>query len=200
VPVARSLRENAAEHGTGYLQIDDRRTPYLDEDDLEQTLRKNPGRSDRFASTVYGTNRPQQHVNRDGRHPANVLIDDDVAEILGRDRRFFAVCAKASRAERDAGLASRFVRNPHPCVKPLALMAWLTRLACPPGGTVLDPFMGSGSSGCAAAANARGYVGIERERDFYEVAQLRIAHWAAHAEAIPAAPASSAPQMPLFAG
>lgn len=67
--------------------------------------------------------------------------------------------------------------NLHPTVKPLALMRWLIRLVVPPGGLVLDPFAGSGSTGCAAMLAGRRFVGIERDADYVAIARARIAHW-----------------------
>lgn len=172
------LKNAVAEHGTGYLNIDASRIPYLDDADLRRTLAKNPGRTDTFTSGVYGTNRPQQSVNVEGRHPSNVIVDDAVAQLLGDDQRFFN-CPKASKRERDAGLALELgiVRNPHTCVKPLGLMEWLCKLLTPAGGTVLDPFMGSGSTGIAAVTNDLGFVGIEQDEIFHQTATLRVEHW-----------------------
>jgi DNA modification methylase len=105
----------------------------------------------------------------------------------------FLYCPKARRGERDAGcerlpqrtldlfpngVISRDARNPHPCVKPLELMRWLVRLACPPGGVVLDPTCGSGSTGAASVLEGRRFVGIELERAYLEISAARIAHWA----------------------
>jgi len=67
-------------------------------------------------------------------------------------------------------------RNHHPTVKPLALMRWLVRLVTQPGAVVLDPFMGSGSTGCAAALEGFDFVGMEREEEYVEIARRRIAH------------------------
>lgn len=64
--------------------------------------------------------------------------------------------------------------NHHPTVKPTNLMAYLARLVTPPGGTVLDPFMGSGSTGKAAALEGFGFIGIEREAEYVAIAQARI--------------------------
>lgn len=102
-------------------------------------------------------------------------------------------CPKVSRAERDAGCehlpgkklelfpgaggAREPARNSHPTVKPLELMRWLVRLACPPGGIVLDPTCGSGSTGAATLLEGRRFVGIELDPDFMEIAAARIAHW-----------------------
>jgi len=122
----------------------------------------------------------------------------------GGASRFFYV-AKASRSEREAGLEmmpereyrgqygdgiqdnrphmaegykyEAKARNHHPTVKPLALMRWLCRLVTPPGGVVLDPFTGSGTTGCAAVLEGFGFVGIEREAEYVAIAERRIAHW-----------------------
>ena len=110
-------------------------------------------------------------------------------------------CAKASKSDRDEGLdgmgeteghsvysamagtpehgtnmttVSR--HNPHPTVKPTALMRWLVRLVTPPGGVVLDPFMGSGSTGKAAALEGFSFVGIEMDAEYLEIARRRIEH------------------------
>jgi len=117
---------------------------------------------------------------------------------IGGASRFFYV-AKASRTERNAGLEGVPVRdwhpelaplpqrkdrpnrpnqNTHPTVKPIALMRWLVRLVTPPGGTVLDPFMGSGSTGCACVQEGFNFVGIEQDPDYCQIARRRIAHWA----------------------
>ena len=124
-----------------------------------------------------------------------VVAADACAE--GRSRLApsrFLYCPKASRAERDAGcerLPRRAldlfpnaqgtkkpaeVRNSHPTVKPLELMRWLVRLLCPPGGLVLDPTVGSGTTGAAAVLEGRHFVGIELEPPYMEIAAARIAH------------------------
>lgn len=104
-------------------------------------------------------------------------------------------CPKASRRERDAGCEQLPPRaldlfpnakharrpppatNPHPTVKPLALMRWLVRLGVPEGGSVLDPFGGSGSTGCAAVLEGRRFLGIELDPAYAEIARARIAYW-----------------------
>lgn len=85
--------------------------------------------------------------------------------------RFFYT-AKASKNERTA---NGRVPNNHPTVKPLALMRYLCRLVTPPGGVVLDPFMGSGTTGVAARQEGFRFVGMERDDDSYETAKGRIA-------------------------
>jgi site-specific DNA-methyltransferase (adenine-specific) len=90
-----------------------------------------------------------------------------------RERLRFFYCAKASTAERNAGLDG--TANQHRTVKPLGLMQWLTRLVTPAGGLVLDPFAGSGTTGVACVREGLGFVGIEREQEWAEIARARIA-------------------------
>lgn len=112
----------------------------------------------------------------------------------GSAARFF-YCAKASQADRNEGLEGfegkmrndgretdinnpyqrgRVLKNYHPTVKPTKLMQYLVRLVTPPGGTVLDPFMGSGSTGKAAVLEGFNFIGIDREEEYVELARARI--------------------------
>jgi len=85
----------------------------------------------------------------------------------------FYYCAKASRRERTC---NGKVECGHPTVKPLALMRYLVRLSkTPTGGVVLDPFMGSGTTGMACVLEGRSFIGIEREAEYMEIAKRRIA-------------------------
>lgn len=119
----------------------------------------------------------------------------------GGASRFF-YCAKASRSERNAGLdglpeaevAQRYgltaggstpqqtphlhqpQANHHPTVKPVALMRWLVRLVTPPGGTILDPFTGSGSTGIACILEGFRFIGCETDAEYADIARRRIAH------------------------
>jgi site-specific DNA-methyltransferase (adenine-specific) len=68
-------------------------------------------------------------------------------------------------------------KNSHPTVKNIALMRWLVKLVTPPGGVVLDPFTGSGTTGCAAVLEGFSFLGIEREQDYVNIATARIAYW-----------------------
>ena len=114
----------------------------------------------------------------------------------GGASRFF-YCPKASKSDRDEGLTTEAKaikgrdegqdkmavaykarpterQNIHPTVKPTDLMAYLIRLVTPKGGVVLDPFMGSGSTGKAAVREGMEFIGIEREEEYYEIAKQRI--------------------------
>lgn len=139
----------------------------------------------------------------EGRYPANVvlthhpdctegccrescpvqILDAGVRDKRARPSRFF-FRGRVTRRERDAGcghLPARgrgSVHNPHPTVKPLDLVRWLVRLACPAGGLILDPFCGSGTTGAAAVLEGREFVGIEQDHGYVEIAEARIHHWA----------------------
>jgi site-specific DNA-methyltransferase (adenine-specific) len=112
----------------------------------------------------------------------------------GGASRFFYV-AKASRSERNAGLEGMEqdfrerdngfsssisdTKNPrgniHPTVKPVALMKYLIRLVVPKGGTVLDPFLGSGTTAVAAIEEGVEWIGCEREPEYVEIIKARVA-------------------------
>ena len=87
----------------------------------------------------------------------------------GSAARFF-YCAKASRKERGEG-------NTHPTVKPLALMKYLITLGLPPGGVVLDPFCGSGTTALACLELGREYICIEKSADYHQMILDRIEDW-----------------------
>jgi len=138
-----------------------------------------------------------------GKRKVNTVMNTDNSN--GSASRFF-YCAKASRSERNAGLEgmeehrihtfqtgngasgkpssisagrNTVYQNNHPTVKPISLMRYLVRLtSTPTGGVVIDPFMGSGTTGCACAMEGRDFIGIEREQDYIEIAEKRIEHWA----------------------
>lgn len=95
-------------------------------------------------------------------------------EDTGSAARFF-YCAKADNSDRNEWR----VNNTHPTVKPTALMRWLCRLVTPKGGTVLDPFMGSGSTGKAAMKDGFRFIGIEKEQEYFLIAEERIKKQAA---------------------
>ena len=69
-------------------------------------------------------------------------------------------------------------KNTHPTVKPVELMKYLCRLVTPKGGTVLDPFMGSGSTGMAAKDEGFDFIGIEKEKEYFEICESRIKRFA----------------------
>ena len=93
-------------------------------------------------------------------------VSKELKSSQGSAARFF-YCAKASKKDRGEG-------NNHPTVKPTALMAYLCRLITPTGGVVLDPYMGSGSTGKAAVREGFGFVGCELDLDYFKIATARV--------------------------
>ena len=79
-------------------------------------------------------------------------------------------------------------RNAHPTVKPVALMRWLARLVTPKGGIILEPFAGSGTTCCAAVAEQMGYLAIDREAEYVEIAKARAANALHEWDGVPLAP------------
>lgn len=155
----------------------------------------------------------------DGRWPSGVVLDPAALELLPENARRFFYCPKVSRGEREAGLdalpavsgaaavgrkkgsagaaspragsgrTAERVRNIHPTVKPVDLMRWWVALVCPPGGTVLDPFAGSGSTGIGCLLAGAEFLGVELETPHACIAWHRLTWWAEHAaEWVTAAP------------
>ncbi|HPM52780.1 MAG TPA: site-specific DNA-methyltransferase [Rhodoglobus sp.] len=155
------------------------------------------------------------------------LDPDMVYSDSGRASRFF-YCPKASRSEREAGLdhlPPRVVdpsrepdaaarqsprtgagcsgeprHNHHATVKPVELMRWLVRLVTPPGGMVLEPFAGSGTTLVACALEGVDCLGMELDADYVEIARARVEHARVqHTKELAAIAAASA-QIDMFAG
>ena len=179
-PFRGSIASNLCEHSTGTLNISRCRI-LLAEGESPYDYPNGPGGSDpnhMWRGKNKGDGGIAKQGSPDGRWPANLIHDgsDAVltwfrdnpqqAEISSASRFFY--CAKASRKDRGEG-------NNHPCVKPTELMRYICRLVTPLGGTVLDPFMGSGSTGKAAAMEGFSFIGIEREEDYVKIARRRIA-------------------------
>lgn len=159
-PLVGTVAQNALAHGTGALNIDACRVA------ADESTR----RSNRAEMGYGGGNLPMAYETGSdlGRWPANLIHDgsEEVGASLADAARFF-YSAKASKADR-AG-------SKHPTVKPVALMAYLCRLVTPPGGLVLDPFAGSGTTGEAAAREGFRAVLIEREAEYVADIRRRLA-------------------------
>jgi len=167
IVMARKLIEgtnknNKEKYGTGGINIDGCRIE--GDTNLKTRVRK--------AGSEFGQNSGwNDHKNVDtiydpskGRFPANVIHDG-----LKEDWARYFYCPKVSKSERGEG-------NSHPTVKPIALMRYLCRLVTPKGGTVIDPFMGSGSTGIACKEEGFEFIGIEREKEYFEIAEKRISY------------------------
>lgn len=168
-PLAAAVAANRADHGTGAINIEACRIPGVPESPGSTPPSSVAGRRTAMAG-------PMDRVSYDpskGRWPANVIHDGsrEVVAMLGAARFFYS--AKANAADR-AG-------SKHPTVKPVELMRWLLRLVVPPGGRVLDPFAGSGTTGIAAHMEGFASTLIEREAEYQADIRRRIAALAADA-------------------
>ena len=105
-----------------------------------------------------------------GRWPANVIMDQEAQKKLEEQQegasKFF-YCPKPTRADKGQ-------KNIHPTVKPTRLMEYLIQLVCPEGGTVFDPFLGSGTTAVAAIRSGVNFQGSELGKEYYKIAQERI--------------------------
>ena len=104
-------------------------------------------------------------IGEGGRWPANLILDEEAAAMLGKPSRFF-FCPKASKSERGEG-------NAHPTVKPVALMEYLIKLVSREGSIILDPFSGSGTTVLAAVVTGRKCIGIEQKEEYCEMMKGR---------------------------
>jgi site-specific DNA-methyltransferase (adenine-specific) len=168
-PLAGTVAANVLEHGTGALNVDGCRVG----EDTIKTYGVRKGTGNALGWSKYISPEDYVGVAHNGRWPANLIHDgtDEVVGLFpsgstGSAARFF-YCPKASKRERGEG-------NIHPTVKPVELMRYLCRLVTPPGGVVLDPFMGSGSTGMACELEGFDFIGIERESEYLEIATQRI--------------------------
>ena len=157
-PLIGTVAENVLTHGTGAINVDGCKVG----NEVLPAATAGQAKIGTFERGLMIT------PERTGRWPANVIHDgsEEPVGLLGDAVRFF-YCAKASKRDRGKG-------NNHPTVKPTDLMRYLVRLVTPPGGVVLDPFMGSGSTGKAAVLEGFGFIGIEREEQYVEIARVRI--------------------------
>jgi site-specific DNA-methyltransferase (adenine-specific) len=201
-PLTGTVAANVTEYGTGAMNIDGTRIDMGDEYDPDKVQRQqhSAGAIDGAfgAASLVGKEIPT--YNAKGRWPANVIANENMNEEWGK--YFFT--PKASRTERNAGLtalewkhtdfggggkpgagfnevthgkAPAHAPNNHPTVKPLALMRYLVRLITPPGGTVLEPFAGSGTTLMAAVMEGFNAIGCEITDEYIEIIERRV-QWA----------------------
>jgi DNA modification methylase len=201
-PFVGTVAENVVRYGTGAINVEACRIGSTVE--TWPSSRSYGGKTSCNFTSSKITHRAQSTGSApSGRWPANIIHDgsDEVSDPLGSAARFF-YCAKASKADRDDGCdglklvthqsvmggampvdddgnsRDRFKaqsRNHHPTVKPTSLMRYLCRLVTPPGGTVLDPFTGSGSTGRGAMHEGFNFIGFELSPEYAEIARARIA-------------------------
>lgn len=167
-PLGSTVAECVLAHGTGAMNVDGCRIRG------NNSWSKNTSRSAPIGKPVetcadheWGLKEIEKHGSDKGRWPTNLIHDgsDKPCALLGDAARFF-YCAKASKKDRETD-------NIHPTVKPTDLMRYLCRLVTPPNGVVLDPFMGSGSTGKAAMLEGFQFIGIERDEKYMKIAEAR---------------------------
>ena len=182
-PFKGTVANNVLEHGVGGINIDESRVPVdYEVDDMHREVVRAP----RDETKVF-TNNNSGFKNEDnkftgvrpeGRFPANIIHDGSpeitegfpkTGDIGGSTARYF-YSAKTSKKEKGEG-------NNHPTVKPAALMKYLCKLVTPKDRIVLDPFMGSGSTGLAALEEGFKFIGIEREEEYFDIACTRLQHF-----------------------
>lgn len=188
-PLDGTVAANVLAHGTGAINVDGSLVGTEAGTRAVHRPKGDSGGATAFPKTVIEPT--------EGRWPANMIVSHldecegqgathtdvlcapgcpvaELNDMSGVDAARFFYIPKAARRERVGGT----MRNMHPTVKPVDLMRHLIRLVTPPGGLVLDPFLGSGSTGCAAMAEGMRFVGCEREPEYQEIAQARISDWA----------------------
>lgn len=179
----KTVAGNVLEWGTGGLNIDACRIPSpggSPSQGIRATAKRtgwdpaNPSRRnsrwvDYRSPETFNAERPGEKL---GRWPSNMVHDgsEEIVSQFPHGVRFF-YCTKASRKDKTHGGR---IDNRHPTVKSTELMSWLVRMITPPGGTVLDPFLGSGSTGVAALRDGFRLIGIEAHREYYQVASERL--------------------------
>lgn len=187
----KTVAANVLKWGTGGINIDGCRVgshtgrfpANLIHDGSQEVLDLFPetkSRSNKTESKSSGNRRDSEDYGLSS-ISCGVSSNHDPAGAIGSAARFFYT-AKASKKDRNEGLTNVtgddgvtvVNRNNHPTVKPTALMAYLCRLITPPNGVVLDPYMGSGSTGKAAVREGFSFVGIELDKDYYEIAKARV--------------------------
>jgi DNA modification methylase len=189
----KNIALNVLKYGTGAINIQDSRI------EGDTWYRGSGGNTTPYSSeTTWNTsNTPRIERSAEGRWPANVLLDEELNESWAK----YSYCSKAQKKDRDEGLDAlpdkerfsalnthngseeRFDGNPtpvgkntHPTVKPTDLMRYLCRMITPDNGLILDPFMGSGSTGKAAVLDNYQFIGIDIEQEYVDIARLRIEH------------------------
>ena len=194
-PLIGTVAENCLKWGVGGINIDECRIK-----SNEELGRNNNART---KGTSYVVQKETMRIdNSNGkRFPANLIHDgsEEVVELFPNDSQRFFYVAKASKSERNMGCeeleATRHAdrkkedgsggdnprnrtntpkQNFHPTVKPIALMEYIVRLVSREGATVLDPFMGSGTTGIACKKLKRHFIGIEKEAEYIKIAESRI--------------------------
>jgi site-specific DNA-methyltransferase (adenine-specific) len=171
-PLIGTIAENVLQHGTGAINVDGCRIGRTNND--VSGWSQSGSKASRSRSMNGANYARAAKPDASSRWPANLIHDGslDVVKELKSAARFFYT-AKAGGRDRNANLDPDNP-NAHPTVKPLLLMQYLVRLVTVEGGIVLDPFMGSGTTGLACRREGREFIGMEREAAYFQIAKNRI--------------------------
>jgi len=192
-PLIGTVASNVSAHGTGAINVDGCRVMHVTVEG--GTLAQNThlrAQVKKSGGQIFAMGDESYQADTFGRWPANLIHDgsDEVLAAFPQDAGRFYYAAKASKADRSDG-------NTHPTVKPTDLMRYLCRLVTPPGGVVLDPFMGSGSTGKACMHEGFRFIGCELSPEYMEIALRRIEQGANQGQLF--APATPIPEQLGFA-
>lgn len=143
-----------------------------------------PGEPDVGPGFLYCAKSSRSERNKGLQEEHNLFVQRD-----GMPEKFLATMGDGvGQRHHNPDEPNAWSQNHHPTVKPLSLCDWLTRLCCPPGGTILDPFMGSGSIGCSAVRQGFNFIGIDQEPEYVEISRRRIEYWSSNDQKQPSRP------------
>lgn len=233
-PLRQSISANVLEYGTGALNIQASRIPWVTREEAQQSVidrevgmaagyglefaEQEPQRDKKPAIKSFRSDMPKKESKRSGKtnnadtSPWEDIVDYEYNEggrypsnVLGEipeNQKPYLYCGKVTAKERNIGCDTfeekpldprhgdpvalgkwaesrdQVHRNNHPTVKPVKLMKYLIELVTPRAGTVLDPFMGSGSTGMAAKEFGCSFVGIDLDEHYVNISKARIEAWA----------------------
>lgn len=189
-PECNNIAENVLKWGTGAINIDAGRFAYGDDCFIVENTNQ-PKENLRTKQNWMPDNDPVMYTpSQIGRFPANIYKCSKPARSekeQGLDHLTGKTGAEATQRKEGsdglnspragAGRTAENVKNFHPTVKPIKLMRWLCRLLTPKGGTVLDPFLGSGTTAVSAILEGYNAIGCEMTEDYYPIIQGRV-NWA----------------------
>tara|TARA_R100000808_G_scaffold23727_1_gene53067 strand:- start:905 stop:1765 length:861 start_codon:yes stop_codon:yes gene_type:complete len=162
-PFKGSIQQNFDEWGVGAIDVLNTRVPWDGKPPTGWVKDGHKRRTFGKDGKTTGTQKEFGKVdaNPDGRYPSNII-----GEVMPPHQKYF-YAPRVTRKERGE-------YNDHPTPKPIALMAYLSKIYCPPDRLVLDPFCGSASTGLGALKEGRRFLGIEREEKYVSISEKRI--------------------------
>jgi len=165
-PFSGTLKANFEEWGVGLIDTQNTRVPWDGKPPTGWVKGGHQRRTFGKDGKTTGTQKEfgKEDANPKGRYPSNII-----GTTLPEHQKYF-YAPRVTRKERGE-------YNNHPTPKPIALMQYLIKIYTPEGGTVLDPFCGSGSTGIAAMLEGRNFLGVDLDSDYINIAQRRVEDW-----------------------